>query len=54
MMKSSPRLPQLEKACAQQRRPNAAKNKSIYFFKKPVIFEPKQQMKATKCLINIC
>ena len=25
--KSSPRSPQLEKACAQQRRPNAAKNK---------------------------
>ena len=27
--KSSPHLPQLEKACAQQRRPNAAKNKLI-------------------------
>ena len=25
--KSSPRSPQLEKACAQQQRPNAAKNK---------------------------
>ena len=25
--KSSPRSPQLEKACVQQRRPNAAKNK---------------------------
>ena len=24
---SGPRLPQLEKACAQQRRPNTAKNK---------------------------
>ena len=28
-MKSSPRLLQLEKARAQQRRPNAAKNKLI-------------------------
>ena len=28
-MKSSPRSPQLEKACAQQWRPNAAKNKKI-------------------------
>ena len=28
-MKSSPRLPQLEKARAQQQRPNAAKNKRI-------------------------
>ena len=27
-MKSSPRSPQLEKARAQQRRPNAAKNKN--------------------------
>ena len=26
-MKSSPRSPQLEKACAQQQRPNTAKNK---------------------------
>ena len=26
-MKSSPRLPQLEKGCVQQQRPNAAKNK---------------------------
>ena len=26
-MKSGPRSPQLEKACAQQRRPNTAKNK---------------------------
>ena len=26
--KSSPRSPQLEKACTQQRRPNAAKNKN--------------------------
>ena len=26
-MKSRPRLPQLEKACTQQQRPNAAKNK---------------------------
>ena len=26
-MKSSPRSPQLEKACVQQRRPNTAKNK---------------------------
>ena len=26
-MKSSPRSPQLEKACTQQRRPNAAKKK---------------------------
>ena len=28
-MKSSPRSPQLEKARAQQQRPNAAKNKLI-------------------------
>ena len=28
-IKSSPRSPQLEKACAQQRRPNTAKNQSI-------------------------
>ena len=28
-MKDSPRSPQLEKACAQQRRPNAAKKKKI-------------------------
>ena len=26
-MKSSPRVPQLEKACAQQQRPNTAKKK---------------------------
>ena len=34
--KSSPRSPQLEKACAQQRRPNAAKNqlKNEFIFKK--------------------
>ena len=32
-MKSSPRSLQLEKACAQQRRPNAAKNKQIKFKK---------------------
>ena len=36
--KSSPRSPQLEKACAQKRRPNAAKNKyinkCIYILKK--------------------
>ena len=31
-MKSSPRSPQLEKACTQQQRPNAAKNK----FKKKI------------------
>ena len=29
-MKSGPRLPQLEKALAQKRRPNTAKNKLIY------------------------
>ena len=28
-MKSGPRLPQLEKALAQKRRPNTAKNKNI-------------------------
>ena len=36
-MKSGPRLPQLEKALAQKRRPNTAKkyiNKLINFFKK--------------------
>ena len=32
--KSSPSSPQLEKACVQQRRPNAAKNKQIHLFKK--------------------
>ena len=32
--KSSPHLPQLEKARVQQRRPNAAKNKLINFLKK--------------------
>ena len=31
--KSSPRSPQLEKAHAQQQRPNAAKNKLINYFK---------------------
>ena len=34
--KSSPCSPQLEKAHAQQRRPNAAKNKLIYLKKKKV------------------
>ena len=33
-MKSSPRPLQLEKAHAQQRRPNAAKNKKINLYKK--------------------
>ena len=34
VMKSSPRSPQLEKAHAQQQRPNAAKNLKIKFKKK--------------------
>ena len=33
-MKSSPCSPQLEKSRMQQWRPNAAKNKQIYFLKK--------------------
>ena len=33
-MKSGPQLPQLEKALAQKRRPNTAKNKLINFKKK--------------------
>ena len=33
-MKSGPRLPQLEKALAQKRRPNTAKNKLINQLKK--------------------
>ena len=32
-MKSGPRLPQLEKALAQKRRPNTAKNKKKYINK---------------------
>ena len=32
--RSSPRLPQLEKACAQQQRPSPAKNKYNYFLRK--------------------
>ena len=35
--KSDLRWPQLEKACAQQRRPNTAKNKKYIFFKKVVV-----------------
>ena len=35
-MKSGPRLPQLEKALAQERRPNTATNKLINFKKKSV------------------
>ena len=35
--KSSPRLPQLEKAHAQQRRPNAAKKKKEVFEVKPAV-----------------
>ena len=34
MMNSGPRLPQLEKALAQKRRPNTAKNKLINLKKK--------------------
>ena len=33
-MKSSPHLPQIEKACVQQRRLNAAKNNNKINFKK--------------------
>ena len=36
-MKSSPRSPQLEKAHAQQQRPNAAKDKLINYKKKSLI-----------------
>ena len=52
-MKSGPRLPQLEKALAQKRRPNTAKNKNIKkkIFKKDLkkkymanIFQKKKKM----------
>ena len=43
-MKSGPCSPQLEKALAQKRRPNAAKNKlSNYFFLKKESFKTKGQ-----------
>ena len=45
-MKSGPRLPQLEKALAQKRRPNTAKNKKIknsftFFFHSGLFIQPK-------------
>ena len=39
-MKSGPHLPQLEKALAQKRRPNTAKNKLINFKKMSKIENP--------------
>ena len=49
--KSSPRSPQLEKACVQQQRPNAAKNKYIKLinFQKKV-FKNKQTKNNTFAL----
>ena len=40
--KSSPRSPQLEKACVQQWRPNAAKNKINKFLK--IVIELKDEI----------
>ena len=43
-MKSGPRLPQLEKALAQKRRPNTAKNKKIKInFKKNTLASLKKK-----------
>ena len=40
VMKSGPRLPQLEKALAQKRRPNIAINQSINLKKKKNVMDP--------------
>ena len=45
-MKSSPCLPQLEKACMQQRRPSTVKNKINKFFKNPK--KPKSKQHKTE------
>ena len=37
-MKNRPRLPQLEKACAQQRTPKAAKKKKKIIFANDIIY----------------
>ena len=53
-MKSAPRLPQLEKALAQKRRPNTAKNKlkkkKSHLFFPFIIVKEKQTNKQTKTL----
>ena len=46
-MKSSPCSPQLEKACAQQQRPNAAKNKIKINLKKK---EEYNEVNILKCI----
>ena len=64
--KTSPRSPQLQKAHAQQRRPNTAKNKIIkkkliYILKKPcnqniyssMISKKKKQIEDTYCKVQV-
>ena len=45
-MKSGPRLPQLEKALAQKRRPNIAINQSLKKIKRSEFLEQETQMGA--------
>ena len=54
-MKSGPRLPQLEKALAQKRRPNTAKNKKIKkkkIKKKEFLKKKKKNLRASKDTVS--